>query len=80
MENASLTDHANVIAEAMHVPTAESYGMNKKPRKPWVSQETLELMELREKARKGNDFTWEKHLHQKAAHLKAFIFVILLPT
>ena len=65
VENASLTCHANVIAEDMHVAAAESYGMSKKPRKPWVSQETLELMELREKARKGNHSTWEKHSHQK---------------
>lgn len=52
--NAFLTYHANKIAEAMHIPTAENYGMSKKLRKPWLSQEILELMELREEARKGN--------------------------
>ena len=65
VENASLTEHANIIAEAMHVAAAENYDVTKNPRKPWVSQEILELMELREEARKGNYITWEKHIHHQ---------------
>ena len=64
-ENTSLNDHANIVAAAMHVAAAENYGMTKKPRKPLVSQDILELMVLREEARKGSYYMWEISLHRQ---------------
>ena len=51
-EGASLNDHADGIAEAMHTAAKENYGVGRTLRKPWVSQEIVDLMNLREEARK----------------------------
>ena len=49
----------------MHVATKQCYSIGSQTRKPWVSQEILELIRLRQEARKWNNYDQEKVLHKQ---------------
>ena len=49
----------------MHAIAKQCYSMGSQTRKPWVSQEILELIRLRQEARKWNNYDQEKILHNK---------------
>lgn len=60
-----LNERANIISEAMHVAAEECYTKGAYARKPWVSQEVLQLIELRQDARKTNNYEREQELHKQ---------------
>ena len=61
----TLNHHADIISEAMHVAAKQCYSMGRQTRKPWVSQEILEMILLRQEARKWNNYDQEKILHKQ---------------
>lgn len=60
-----LNERANIISEAMHVAAEECYTKGAYARKPWVSQEVLQLIKLRQDAKKTNNYEREQELHKQ---------------